>query len=440
MNVTSVTRRNALLTSLFGAGYVGLRALATGLPVSFLLNPRRALASGACTTATKARFVIFNTSGNGDPINASVPGTYEDPKIVHSTDPTMAPTKLTVAGTATTAAAPWAMLPQSVLDQTQFWHVMTNTPVHPKEPQVLELMGATQNGEMFPSVLAKALAPCLGTIQPQPLSVGATNPSESLQYGGATQPTIPPTALRATLTNAPGPLTNLQSLRDQTMNSLYALYKNQASPAQQAYIDSLVTSQTQVRNINQGLLDNLASITDNSQDSQILAALTLIQMNVAPVIAIHIDFGGDNHRDVDLANETTQTVAGVASIGSLMSQLQKLGLQDKVCFMTLNVFGRTIGPGNDQGRAHNPNHHVALAIGSNMKGGIYGAVQPVGSDYGCTPMSSQTGAGGASGDIVPTDTLAAWAQTMLVSVGADPSAITSPVNTAKPIMSAIAPT
>ncbi len=84
-----VSRRNALLSTLFGAGYVGLRALATGLPVSFLLNPRRALAAGTptCASQSKAQYIIFQTSGNGDPINASVPGTYEDPNIVHSERP-----------------------------------------------------------------------------------------------------------------------------------------------------------------------------------------------------------------------------------------------------------------------------------------------------------------------------------------------------------------
>ena len=33
---------------------------------------------------------------------------------------------------------------------------MTNTPVHPKEPDVLKLMGTTYAGEMLPSLLAQA--------------------------------------------------------------------------------------------------------------------------------------------------------------------------------------------------------------------------------------------------------------------------------------------
>ncbi|HMC94645.1 MAG TPA: hypothetical protein VKO16_07730, partial [Polyangia bacterium] len=344
-----ITRREGLLSMLFGSGMVGLRALATGLPASFLLNPRRAFADNQmpmCGSNAKAQYIIFNTSGNGDPINASVPGTYGDPNIAHSQDPTMAPTALTIQGQSTTAAAPWAALPQAVLDRTCFWHLMTNTPVHPKEPDVLKLMGTTAAGEMLPSLLAKQLAPCLGTIQSQPISLGATSPSEGISYNGAPLPIIPPLALKATLTSAAGPLTNLQPLRDQTLNQLYDLYKNGASPAQRAYVDSLVTSQTQVRNINQSLLDMLGSIADSTANSQVLAAVTLIQMKVTPVIAIHIPFGGDNHTDVGLATETAQTVAGVATIAALMQQLAAAGLSDQVSLVSLNVFGRTLGPGN----------------------------------------------------------------------------------------------
>ena len=56
------TRRQALMSTLFGAGYVGLRALATGLPASFLMNPRAALADPqvpSCSAA-KSQFIIFN--------------------------------------------------------------------------------------------------------------------------------------------------------------------------------------------------------------------------------------------------------------------------------------------------------------------------------------------------------------------------------------------
>ena len=103
--------------------------------------------------------------------------------------------------------------------------------------------------------------------------MGATSPSEGISYDGAPLPIVPALALKATLTSAPGALTNLQALRDQTMNQLYDLYKNGASPAQQAFVDGLVTSQQQVRSINQSLLNALGSIIDNTPASQILAAL-----------------------------------------------------------------------------------------------------------------------------------------------------------------------
>ena len=74
--------------------------------------------------------------------------------------------------------------------------------------------------------------------------------------------------------------------------------------------------------------------------SQIIAAIALIQMNVSPVITIHIPFGGDNHSDTGLANEAAQTTSGMASIAQLWTSIPA-ALQGKVTFFTLNVFGRT---------------------------------------------------------------------------------------------------
>src|SRR4030088_3382185 len=108
-----ISRRQALVSSLFGAGTLGLRALATGLPVSFLMNPRKALADtppAGCGNG-KAQFVIFATTGSGDPINANVPGTYEDPKISHPLDPLMAAPPVRIGGASATAAQPSATPP-----------------------------------------------------------------------------------------------------------------------------------------------------------------------------------------------------------------------------------------------------------------------------------------------------------------------------------------
>jgi hypothetical protein len=436
-----ITRRQTLLSLLFGTGLIGLRSLVTGLPAGFFLSPRRALGAAtpaSCAAKDKAQFIVFFTSGNGDPVNSSVPGTYVDPLIVHSADPSMAPTKLSIQGQTYTAAAPWATLPQNVLDRTCFWHLMTNTPVHPKEPDVLKLMGSVYAGEMLPSLLSKQLAPCLGTIQTQPICLGASSPSEGLSFSGTALPIIPPLALKATLTNTPGPLTDLQPLRDQTLGQIYDLYKNDATNAERAYIDSLLISQQQVRNINQNLLDSLTSIKDNSAGSQILAAITLIQMSVTPVISIHIPFGGDNHRDIGLAAETAQTVSGVTAIVSLMQQLATANLADVVTFMSLNVFGRTIGPGNTDGRQHNPNHQVSITIGKPFRGGVIGGVAPVQNDYGALPIDSKSGTGTTGGDIQAVDTLGSYGKTILAAVGVDSSIITSQITSGQIIAAALA--
>jgi hypothetical protein len=268
------------------------------------------------------------------------------------------------------------------------------------------------------------LAPCLNTLQPQPVALGP----QPLSYSGQALPLIPPSSLKDTLGNPTGPLTKLQTLRDTTMTGIYDFYKNGASQTQKAYIDSMVTSQTQIRGMSQNLIGTLAGIPDDGTASQILAAVTLIQMNVAPVFTIQIPFGGDNHSDGNLSNEATQTKSGVASIASLMSQLQAVSYQDKVSFLSLNVFGRTLlinAPGvpATNGRNHNPVHQVSLAIGKPFLGGVIGGVGRVGNDYGATAIQSSSGASSASGDIAPVETLGAFAQTVLQAVGGDPSII-----------------
>jgi hypothetical protein len=443
----TISRRNVLMSTLFGAGYVGLRALATGIPASVLLRGPRALAAdpGTCAATSKAQYFIFQTSSSGDPINANCPGTYGSgalATIAHNPDPTMAATPLTLAGKATTAAKPWAtpaaggLMPQSVLDRTAFFHIMTNTPVHPKEPDVLGLLGATAPNEMLPSLLAKQMQPCLNTIQAQPITLGATSPSEGLSFSGQALPIVPPLALKATLTNPTGPLaglTNLQKIRDQTLTQISDIYRNNATKAQASYLDSLITSSTQIRSINQDLLAALGGIKDNSVASQITAAIVLIQMNVTPVVAIHIPFGGDNHSDTGLANEALQSVSGIGAIAQIATQLQSMSnatgpLIDQVSFLSLNVFGRTLGPANTDGRNHNPNHQVSLAIGKPFKGGVIGGVGPVGNDFGAL----------AIGDIAPTDTLASFGKTVMTAVGIDKGFTDSVITSGKVISEALA--
>src|SRR3989475_5362802 len=94
------SRRQFLIRTLFGAGMLGLRSLATGIPMSILADPRRALAADSTTACppNPAQYILFSSSGNGDPVNANVPGAYAMTRIRHPPDPPMAPTPLMLAG------------------------------------------------------------------------------------------------------------------------------------------------------------------------------------------------------------------------------------------------------------------------------------------------------------------------------------------------------
>lgn len=420
-----ISRRDVMLQSLFGAGMWGLRSLATGIPVSFLLNPRTALASdgGGSALNPAAQYVIFNTSGNGDPVNANVPGTYgvsgsgSIPSPIHP--PTLNNT-------------PWtpSALGGAAFNRTVFFHHATYTVVHPDEAHVLHLMNTAPAAEMFPSMLAAQLAPQLGTIQTQPVALG----NETITFQNRPQPNLSPLALADILGAETGPLGQLQGLRDKHLDRMNAIVRSQGNKAQQSFIDRYALSQHQAREISQGLLQSLSSITGNDQDSQALAAVILIRMNVAPVMTLHLNFGGDNHTDNGLANETTQTLAGIASINKLMSNLQAVtlpdgvtSLADKVTFVSLNVFGRTLVVNNNgstaNGRTHQGNHHCAVIIGKAFQAGVVGGIEPDTrtKDYramGIDPVSGDGVPGSDAGSKIGfSDTLNSMAKTVCAGVG-----------------------
>jgi hypothetical protein len=285
---------------------------------------------------------------------------------------------------------------------------------------------------MLPSLLSKWLKngnPTSPLIQAQPISVGASTPSEALRYAGAPLPTLLPTALHATLTAQPGSMSRLQDLRRDALDDIYKnLYKT-GTKAQQDYIDARTTSLKQLRQLNQCQLAALADLKTNTIQFQIQAAIALIQMQVSPVIAIHIPFGGDNHSDAGLQKEIAETTAaiqlltGTPSSPGLLTLLDGFGLADKVTFASLNVFGRTIGPGNSAGRQHNKNHQVSLVIGKPFQGGagVIGGVAPddpkaPAPDYTAATFDPSTGA--VTSKTPPTDSMQSFGRTLLAAVNA----------------------
>lgn len=403
------SRRQVLSSMLLGAGRVGLRALATGLPIPFLLRPAHAALGPKTAAQPSDQHLILSTSSAGDPLNVNVPGTYDFADIVHPADPAMARTALSLGGRRSFAAAPWAALPQAVLDRTLFFHHATLTNKHPGLPAVMRLHGGTPQREMLPSIIARHLAERLGTLQPEPLSVGA---GEVLSYQGRPVPNLSPTALRDALTRGRTPLAGLHGLRETTLDEVRATLKQRGSREQLVRLDQLVRSPGEARALGDRILDELAAIRSDEADGQIAAATALVRLNVAPVVAISIPFGGDNHFDHDLATEAKQTVAGVAHVRELMQRLAAYGLSDRVSFAMMNVFGRTLLRNGRNGRDHWDSHHATVLIGRPFRGGVVGGLTPHGGDYRALGIDSRTGAGTDAGDIPFVETLASLGKTL----------------------------
>ena len=405
--INRISRREGLLAGLFGTGYIGLRALATGLPTWYLLNPRRATAQDLqCAINAKAnlQYLVLAASSNGDPMNCNCPGTYEAADIIHPQQAEVEATQVTLGGKSYGAALPWAdpsvigsdaastgQLGSAVLARTAFFHHRTGTTVHGDQPKVMKLLGDTSGGEMFVSAYAKHLSTCFGTVQAAPIALGARgNSSELVSFAGRMLPSISPTQLKQLLTGSKtDPLVQLRSIRDASLNQLNDLAKTASNDVQKQFLDRLVTSQTQVRALADQLATTLSAITTDDVKGQGLAAAALIAANVTPVVTMHIGFGGDNHTDANLQAEADQHVSGVAGIQQLMTSLAGLtdsagvSLTDRVTFATMNVFGRNLNGiskvTSRAGRDHYGNHSVMVMIGKNVKAGVYGGVVASGS-------------------------------------------------------------
>ena len=431
------SRRSLLKTTLFGTSGLGLRALATGIPVSFLARPLEARAEVyQCADKPKAQYLILSTSNAGDPLNANVPGTYDFPDIVHAADPRMAATPISLGGKAYTAAQLWSTLPPWVLDRTLFFHHATLTNNHANLPKVLRLMGQTAKQEMLPSIFAKYLAPCFGTVQVDPISAGA---GDLLSIDGRSLPNVAPTGLRDLLTRPNTPLMRLQGLRDTGLDEINKILKERGTKAQQRYLDSLANSRLQARSLGSDLLDMLSAIRSDRPDGQSAAAVALIKMNVAPVITIRIPFGGDNHTDDQLArSEVPQHATGIAQIATLMESLRVAGLQDQVTFAAYNVFGRTLKKNGLEGRDHWGSHHATVMIGKQIRGGVIGGLEPKAQDYYATPIDSRSGMPQPGGGDIPFgETLAAMGKTLGRALGVDPTVLDRNISGGKIVTAAI---
>ena len=416
------TRRQTLLSLLYGPGLIGLRAAVTGLPVGLLYAAQQGSLIRASQAATAAsvtpQFLIFSTSASGDPVNCNTPGCYDDPKIMHAKDADMAATPMSLGSVRTTGARLWSTLPQPMLDRTSFFHHGTYTVVHPDQNKILHLHNTLSKGEILPSALSKALAPGLGTLRRQPIDLNGFVDG-TITCDGLLQPSLTPRTLATSLSAPAGKQgdPNLLRLRDETLDGLNSWVKAQGKSYQALLIDQFATSRNQVRALQENVVTQLASIVGNEADSQLKAAVVLFQMKVTPVVMMKFSFGGDNHEDDGFAQELSEHRSALATLATLPALLASAGLSDKVTFCSLNVFGRHLE--ELDGRQHNDQHSVSIISGANVRGSVVGGVSYIGggNPFRATPINSATGAADAGGDVTFGDTLASYGKTLAAACG-----------------------
>ena len=275
---SKLSRRGILGAFATVSGGLILRSLATGIPAKILLDPLSARAD----ELPNGKMLILSCSSSGDPVNANVPGTYGPSDVFHPTDATMAETSLKLGSTSTSAAKPWGQLPQNILDRTCFFHHATYTPVHGEMRRVQRMMEETEKNDMLISLLARELAPGLGTVQSDPVSLGA-NGGELLSSAGRVLANVGPVSVRKALGGVDGPLKDLTQLRDKSIDAMYALYKEHGTPSQRNLLEAWARSRNEVRSIGTELLSRLDAIDGNNQVNQVRAASVLAAMNITPV-------------------------------------------------------------------------------------------------------------------------------------------------------------
>lgn len=350
------TRRNVLRA----AGLMGLQTTLAGGSVSLL-------GLGRAAGRQPGRFLVLSLSTAGDPLNANVPGSYV-PGVVHPNVPHCAPTQLRLAGQGVLGAQVFTRLPQKLLDRTVFFHHATGKNSHPSLPALLDVL---PQGLCAPWWFAKELAPRLGTVLQTPLLLGA---EDVVSVGNDRPPSLSPQKLRELLSGQDLQAGPLASWRGR----LQALQTGKSAQAKRLGAQIVAD------------LGRLEKDGDDGPNAQVSAAAIAVALGLAPVVAIRIPFGGDNHFDAGLVKEATELRSGVEQIAALWQKLTVYGMSERTCFAHFSVFGRTLKRHGQLGRDHTPHHNVALLQGAPFRGGVIGGIAAHEDDFAAQAIDRAT--------------------------------------------------
>ena len=157
----------------------------------------------------------------------------------------------------------------------------------------------------------------------------------------------------------------------------------------------------------------LEDIEDDTIHSQLQCAAFVAKLKLAPVILTNIEFGGDNHQDSGLLNETNQTLAMLKALDEYWRVIHELGIEDEVFFANLDVFGRN--PSSDgNGRSHHGDFVSGLMVGTHLNGGVVGGWTANSSVQATDQFTNGTS---ADADIDAEETLAAYYRTIMDAAG-----------------------
>ena len=413
-NDTNLSRRGFLGGTAAVGSTVLLQSLATGLPVSFLLNPNSVKAQDL---NANLQTLIFSTSQAGDPVNVNCPGSYVNGV---TNNPLLETSQSLFGEQRVRSATPWAQLPRGLRRRLAFFHHRTDSAAHPEHDLTMSFRGAVKNvngngSEMFPSMVAQLGASRMNTLQAEPMVLGRNR----ITYQSQALQNIKPLELKNLFANDEATLSDLRGLRDRTLDRLYADLKVSGSPIQRRFLDRFLLGRDQSRTLGNSigtLLEGLSTDSDEGDDTrdQIIAAVALAKLRVTPVIVLNIPFGRDNHQDETLEMERDQTISGTANLAFLWSELRRHNIHNDVSFAMLNVFGRRFNRNERGGRDHNRHHSVMVAFGEKIKGGVYGGVNGNGQ---CRRINPNNGRPINNGGIAEGDTLGSAGKSLLAAMG-----------------------
>ena len=412
-----LNRRGFLAGGAIGlSGYL-LRSLAIGLPPAWLSRPLSAF--GQNENANGYQTLILSTSSAGDPINANCPGTYAA-GLEHN--PLLNHVDFNLGTVQTHGAESWALLPENLRARMAFFHYRTDAAAHIEYRSAMTFHGSVKNSagngsEMFASAMSELSHAHIGTLQQEPLPLC----NEVLTVAGQPLQNLKPNELKSLFAGDAEDLDNIGGLRDSALDALHADLRANGTRSQRKFLDQYALSKTQARALGENLgsiLDALPTDPDNPDNAldQVIAAVALAQLKVAPVITVNIPFGKDNHQDSTLEIEAEQTQTGTQVIARLWQELETANLTDDVTFATMNVFGRTLTRNGAGGRNHNRKHAVMAAFGPKINPGVYGGATDNGECSAIDPVSGLTV---SSGGIIPENTMSSMGKSLARALGHD---------------------